>query len=399
MKKIYLVATLLGGCFTLLAQRKDFNNDDYFYYRNHLYLNTSSILLNAAGLKATAYDTASAIAYITQAANLGLYDTMFITTSNRNSYITKRKEWPAIRQIILNNAKWFSEPEQMEISFTDIDNFWKIYDRLNQPGAAELLMNEYILIGSPGLRTFFEKRMGLQPANMLDLLRKKKQYFNSIRQASQQLYRYKPAIIEAAKKIKEIYPEAYFPPTYLTIGIFNTFGTADGGAGQLIGAEFLTDIKTVDTAELSRFEKTGMADTSKISGIIIHELVHTLQQTAQDDRLLARCIDEGAADFITQLVLGYNNNLKMHDFGNTHEKELWKQFNSEMTGTNTEAWLYNGMAATAERPGDLGYYIGYKICEAYYNKTADKKQAVKDILHIKDYDAFLKLSGYAPGAG
>jgi uncharacterized protein YjaZ len=53
------------------------------------------------------------------------------------------------------------------------------------------------------------------------------------------------------------------------------------------------------------------------------------------------------------------------------------------------------MSASGEKPADLGYYVGYKICEAYYNQAKDKKQAVKDILTIQDYKQFLAKSGYA----
>jgi hypothetical protein len=51
------------------------------------------------------------------------------------------------------------------------------------------------------------------------------------------------------------------------------------------------------------------------------------------------------------------------------------------------------------RPADLGYYVGYKICEAYYQAARDKKQAVKDILEMKDFNEFLKDSGYEQKVG
>jgi Predicted Zn-dependent protease (DUF2268) len=393
MKTVFLVFLFLIGCRQLEAQQS-FQYNDYFHYRNHLYLQTPSIFLNAAGLKAMAKDTAASVYYIIQAAKTGLFDTMFITTNSRIQYITKRKEWSSVKQLILNNVNSCTDPVNMHISFSDIDNFWKIYDRIDVPGGDSLLMNEYILKGSTGLRTFFEKRMGLQANNIINHVRTKKKYFASIRNVSLNLYKYKPAMIAAAKKIKEIYPEAFFPPAYFTIGAFNAFGTADGGAGQLIGAEFLIDKNTVDTSELTAFEKYAMADTSRITGIFIHELMHSLQQTAMDNSLLARSINEGAADFITQLALGYNINSKTHVYGNAHEKELWQQFSVIMNDEETAEWLYNGMAAKGERPADLGYYIGYKICEAYYTKMADKKQAIKDILTIKDFKLFLTKSGY-----
>jgi hypothetical protein len=32
------------------------------------------------------------------------------------------------------------------------------------------------------------------------------------------------------------------------------------------------------------------------------------------------------------------------------------------------------------RPSDLGYFIGYRIAQAYYNRVADKLRAVRDII-------------------
>jgi hypothetical protein len=394
MKNILLILVLCSGKLQLTAQSNPFDYNNYFYYRNHLYLNTSSVLLNAAGLKAASKDTVASLDYIQQAVAVGLFDTGYITFNSRVNFVTKRKEWKDIATRILKTAKSYADPENMQLSFEDINRFWKLYDKLDDTGAATLLMNEYIMKGSLGLRTFFEKRMGLQPNNLINHIRKKKKYFASMRNVSLSLHKYKPAIISAAKKLKSIYPEAYFPPTYFTIGAFDAFGTADGGAGQLIGAEFLIDSKTTDTSELTRFEKFAIADSSRITGIIIHELIHTLQQTAMDNSLLAKSINEGSADFITQLVLGYNINSKIHVYGNAHEKELWKDFSGAMSREDSDKWLYNGMAVTGEAPADLGYYIGYKICEAYYNKATDKQTAIKDILTIKDFPSFLQKSGY-----
>jgi hypothetical protein len=46
------------------------------------------------------------------------------------------------------------------------------------------------------------------------------------------------------------------------------------------------------------------------------------------------------------------------------------------------------------RPPDLGYFMGYKISESYYKNARDKRQAIKDILEINDFDKFLKQSKY-----
>ena len=394
----YFFICLLGllSNFTVSAQQKLFNYDDYFYYRNHLYLNTPSVFLNAAILKAASKDTSSAISYMEKAAEAGLFDTSYITSASRLKFVTNTRAWKNLRNKILSNRVNFADPEKMFLSFDDINRFWAIYDKIDQPGGAETIMVDYILKGSPGLRTFFEKRMGLQANSLVNHVRKKRKYYSSIRNVSLNIHTYRPGIIAAAKKLKTIYPEAFFPPTWFTMGSFDAFGTADGGAGQLIGAEFFIDKNTVDSSELTRFEKVAMADTSRITGIIIHELIHSLQQTSADNSLLAGAINEGAADFISDLVLGYNINSKIHDYGNKYEKELWKEFSAIMLTDNADNWLYNGMSVTGDRPADLGYYIGYKICEAFYKKTADKQAAIRSILTIRDFPAFLKTSGYNP---
>jgi hypothetical protein len=50
---------------------------------------------------------------------------------------------------------------------------------------------------------------------------------------------------------------------------------------------------------------------------------------------------------------------------------------------------------------DLGYFMGYKICKSYYDRSTDKKQAIKDIIEMdvstdEKARAFLLKSGYVP---
>jgi hypothetical protein len=40
--------------------------------------------------------------------------------------------------------------------------------------------------------------------------------------------------------------------------------------------------------------------------------------------------------------------------------------------------------------------MGYRITQAYYDRAPDKRQAITDILSIRDFDAFLAASGYRP---
>jgi uncharacterized protein YjaZ len=62
--------------------------------------------------------------------------------------------------------------------------------------------------------------------------------------------------------------------------------------------------------------------------------------------------------------------------------------------TDLSKWLYNG---TLTKPGDLGYWVGYRIVKSYYEHAADKRRALRDILDMKDPKTFLARSGWSPG--
>jgi len=49
-----------------------------------------------------------------------------------------------------------------------------------------------------------------------------------------------------------------------------------------------------------------------------------------------------------------------------------------------------------EKPADLGYFIGYRIAQAYYNSAADKRAALRDIVRGADVEGILARSGYSP---
>jgi uncharacterized protein YjaZ len=128
-----------------------------------------------------------------------------------------------------------------------------------------------------------------------------------------------------------------------------------------------------------------------------HEYVHTQQPTFGND-LLSVSIQEGAADFISELTMGTALSTWYIKYGNAHEQELKEQFKKEMFGDKVARWLYNGADAKGT-PGDLGYFMGYAICKSYYQQAKDKPAAIQDIiqLHTSDTTAvlqFLERSGY-----
>lgn len=145
--------------------------------------------------------------------------------------------------------------------------------------------------------------------------------------------------------------------------------------------------------EIPGWMKAVLKPVEKLPPVVAHESCHFNQQLPEAKTLLAKAIQEGSCDFIGELIAGEVMNPARHEYGDRHGAELWREFQAEMHGPSIRNWMYNGLTA-GDKPTDLGYYMGYKITESYYNNAEDKRQAIRDILEIKDFSAFLRQSRY-----
>jgi uncharacterized protein YjaZ len=145
-------------------------------------------------------------------------------------------------------------------------------------------------------------------------------------------------------------------------------------------------------AELDDWLRDVLKPVDGLPAIVAHELIHTQQRYAEDHSLLAACIKEGIGDFLGEMISGQNINAHVHEWAAPREEELWEDFQTVMMGTDRDGWLYARRAE--DEPNDLGYWMGYRIAEAYYNHTDDHSAAIRDMLTIQDFPAFLEQSGY-----
>jgi hypothetical protein len=288
-----------------------------------------------------------------------------------------------------------TNPAEVRLVTDDIPRFWSAFDscKIDTANRTAILNKLYFDKGTPGLKKFNELSInGAQ--NMGRVVKKYRLYYESIRENTYKVKTLDPEIRKSLFNLKNIYPEAHFPDVYFLIGDLNAGGKPDS-IGLLIGTEIMAaDVNSDFTNLPLPFTKELLSFGIKtIPFTVAHELIHYQQSYLKRDlTLLGSSIKEGSADFVGELISGGNCNPIPFNYGEQHEKVLWLQFKKEMDSTDFSNWLYN--QSTVDRPANLGYYIGYKITQAYYNQTKDKRQAVYDILNIKDFDAFLIKSGY-----
>jgi Predicted Zn-dependent protease (DUF2268) len=291
---------------------------------------------------------------------------------------------------------------QTNIHTEDITNFWQAFDSIQATIDKEkqiaFLQKYYIDKASEGLKytakvTYNDGDLPYTAKEWLAYITENKEKFLRIRPYTlSNLERQKEILQTKFKYFKELYPEFYGVDVYFLMGV-GIFGGRADGHNLIIGAEVMAN-ETPDW---------GIS-------IVLHEFVHTVQ-TVRNDALLQHCIMEGTADFIAEVVnqksLTETYPGGYIDFGNKNEKSVWTEFkkyiySSEINNKYFD-WIYGlkGRTINGVQKKDLGYFMGYTICRAYYKKATDKKKALREIIEWdlstpeKARDLLLQ-SGYVP---
>ncbi|HEY9226378.1 MAG TPA: DUF2268 domain-containing putative Zn-dependent protease [Gemmatimonadaceae bacterium] len=298
-----------------------------------------------------------------------------------------------------------ADPAMAVVITSDIVRFWEAYDAGAGGDRTTAFQTRYLDKASAGLADFVRLR-SVTAMSLVQMVSAFPKYFQSIRAANLGIASNDAVVARIRANystIKSLYPAAVFPPLTFVVGRFSTGGTISNN-GILIGSEFYSVTAGTPVDELGLFQKANVKPLDSLPVIVSHEHAHVLQLrgggvfTRSNKSLLEQSLMEGGADFIGELSSRGNINSRQMDYGLVNEAALWNEFKVVMRGTDVSQWLYNqgSVAGNTPRPGDLGYFIGYRITQAYYERHGDKRAALRDIITMKDADAFLAESGYAP---
>lgn len=288
------------------------------------------------------------------------------------------------------------DPAGAQLVTSDLPNFWRVFDKASLQNASDLFEKEYIEPGSAGLHDFVKSRIDTSLA-LAAKVAGRPRYYAGIRENTLAIdgdAKIKQSIRASFVRLKELYPDAVFPDVYFVIGRMNSAGTTSS-SGLLIGVEMNARSDNTPVDELSPWEAAVTGQITTLPNIVAHELIHYQQPPSQEKpTLLERSLREGAADFVGELISGGIINRVQRAYGDAHQQALWDDFQKDMSGYDLSNWLYQG-DKSKDRPADLGYYVGYRICDAYYRRAANKAEALRRIINITDAPAFLKESVYS----
>lgn len=356
---------------------------------------------NLACSAALAGDKEAAFQALSDALDHGYDQTAWMSGDSDLESLHSDPRWQLIvercRKQEAARIKRMADPNKAKLVTSNLEHFWEAYDEAQKHPAEErpgIYAKLYFDRGDEGMTDIALVRK-FTPTSLAKAIDQKPKFFASLRPAEKLLQPEFRELRERFRRLKQLYPSAKFPNVYFMMSPLSGGGTTSDN-GLLIGTEFFMKSAQTPTEELSDWEKRVIGPPTDVVPLVVHESIHYQQNNGASNTALARCLHEGSADFVATVVCDGEMMVrvkKLHEWGNAREAELWAEFQKDMNGSDTSRWLYG--SGDNNRPDDLGYYMGYKICEAYYNKAADKKQAIWDILNYKDATQFLKASGYA----
>lgn len=310
--------------------------------------------------------------------------------------------WTLLVVFSCTNVKGHKTSETVNMYFDDVDNFWEAYDvtkaAKSHDERTSIVQDLYLNKASKGLKLLVEKHK-LTAADYATYM-KDTVFFNSIRSTTLAAKKDTSEIREHLRSFETLYPEARFDDIYFVIGQFNSAGTVIDSS-MIIQLEKNAKGKNTKSAFLFTDEQLkNLNHHSSLIPLIVHEQVHINQKNINTKTLLSKSICEGAADFLMYLqTKRFPSSVKeTYAYGEANETMLWAKFQTDLDisyGMIKKDWFYN--YDRNDMPPDLGYFMGFKICEKFYNEAHNKVEAIKFMLDGSNSERLLELSQYNGG--
>lgn len=274
------------------------------------------------------------------------------------------------------------------IHIEDVQRFYGIYAAAHGHPTASQLQHDYLDPGSPGLHRLAELR-NVTGASMAKAIDAHPEIYADAKRCMVVLPAARQRLKTALRELARRYPEMRLAPVTIAVGRGKPVGVTDA-SGVMIGLEALCAVNYLDPNVEDRFVH-----------VLAHEYAH-VQQALQSPTLyndpkptvLEESLIEGAAEFTAEFISGSIGNVDLKTMTRGREAAIETAFVADEDKTDLSKWLYNG---TLTKPGDLGYWVGYRIVKSYYQHAPDKRRALRDILEMSDPKAFLARSGWHPG--
>lgn len=318
-----------------------------------------------------------------------------------------------------------AEPSPSQrFDYTDLGRFRSALNAIDAGGDTVAEMRRYIEGGARGLQGW-HRRYGLRPERYASAYRAAPQFLRHLPELEPMLRQQETAIEASLADLRRRASSALGRD--LPVPPLSYFVTPFGGGGSvepdvvMIAVDYYGRNPGTPLGEFKRgFFPSGPLPMQSLEGMrvaIAHEVAHYYQRLAQGpldysrmyrwrrhDTLLARAVREGCAEFLAGLVVGHTTP-DQAEYGRARERALWASFRSQLSERTDDnpGWFSGRHPEFPDAPWQIGYFVGARMCEAYYRSQSDSARALRTILTahhsatqremVRAYDAALRAAG------
>lgn len=280
----------------------------------------------------------------------------------------------------------------------DIKTFWQAYDSLHFARTYDdslcIMQHVYLDHVSKGGMELL-KSEHCTDAKLIDEINRYPRFFTHLRRKTDHLSDAFVRIDTAFRKLEDAVPEYNIPDVYFVVGCFRW-------STMFEDKNVIASVETVlidDNTNLSEFgnqklellldERNGFPGS-----LIASSLLQKSPDFIWNYSPIKIAYLTGGRYFITKLLTGMDPMPWATAYGLAHECEIWQNFKPQMYNSKyMETWFYADPPNNSY-PGTLGYFIGERIWQAYFDKQKDKKKAIKTLFRQGKYLDVLQESGY-----
>ncbi|WP_394694233.1 hypothetical protein [Hyphobacterium sp.] len=295
-------------------------------------------------------------------------------------------------------ASAYADPE---LHFVDLQEFNAALDAIEAGESPLSAMESYVAQASPVFQAYAQ-RYETSAASIADAYSERPGYYRSLPELEGYIRLREPEIVSALSRLEAMAPAGEVVPTYFMVADQRAGGTpvlAAGAAGPQINIAVAVDmIALTAETDMSEFPggTGGRAEASDLPQVVIHENAHVLQLAAQGGleayrsiyspeggNMLAVAVREGCAEYLTYLASGWRLGDR-HVYGEANERALWSEFEAVMDAPpfSVPGWFSGRHPDHADWPAQIGYWMGFRICEYHHQSAADSDAAVRDLFTL-----------------
>ncbi|WP_368566303.1 hypothetical protein [Pseudoxanthomonas sp. UTMC 1351] len=127
----------------------------------------------------------------------------------------------------------------------DVDRFYQVYDAAGGRPTAEALQHDYVNLGSDGLHELARMRK-VTGQSIADAIARRPEIYLEARDCADTLPRVRERLATVLRKLRDLYPEARFPPITIAVGR----GKPVGVGGRDTGVQIRKLPRQVDTSKV-----------------------------------------------------------------------------------------------------------------------------------------------------